>query len=167
MPHALAPDQPEIPGKALELDLGNRRIFHAGAPPTCDQAGFAALNEIEDASRMVRQIERDGNGVPILLKQYLKHAARLLGFSADVKFSDALDGLIMADLPAAPLRTRAIAPFDYLPGPRSTSDAASLPVSMKEVAPRANGRERIWPICLRSMSFAGDLIITEYIGGLP
>ena len=56
---------------------------------------------------MVRKIERDSKGVPILLKQYLKLGGRLLAFSADEKFNDALDGLIMVDLRASDPRVLA------------------------------------------------------------
>lgn len=60
--------------------------------------GAALLSDIEDVSRAVAQIERDAKGVPILLKQYLKLGGRLLGFSVDRHFGDALDGLIAVDL---------------------------------------------------------------------
>ncbi|MEO8006444.1 MAG: GNAT family N-acyltransferase [Betaproteobacteria bacterium] len=66
-----------------------------------DRKQLALLNDIEDLSRMVKSIERDGKGVPILLKQYLKLGGRLLAFSADRKFANALDGLIMVDLRAS------------------------------------------------------------------
>jgi putative hemolysin len=78
-----------------------RHPFRAGRTPDYDRAEFAALNDIEDVSRVVRQIERDSKGVPILLKQYLKLGGRLLAFSADEQFNDALDGLIMVDLRAS------------------------------------------------------------------
>ena len=82
-----------------------RRPFRSGA--AYDRAEFAALNDIEDVSRMVRQIERDSKGVPILLKQYLKLGGRLLAFSADKQFNDTLDGLIMVDLRASDPRVLA------------------------------------------------------------
>ncbi|MBI3530482.1 MAG: GNAT family N-acetyltransferase [Betaproteobacteria bacterium] len=78
-----------------------RRPFRSRRAAACDSAEFAALTDIEDVSRMVRQIERDSKGVPILLKQYLKLGGRLLAFSADKQFNDALDGLIMVDLRAS------------------------------------------------------------------
>src|SRR5258706_16017699 len=84
-----------------------RRPFRGGRAAAYDQAEFAALNDIEDVSRMVRQIERDSKGVPILLKQYLKLGGRLLAFSADKQFNDALDGLIMVDLRASDPRVLA------------------------------------------------------------
>jgi putative hemolysin len=84
-----------------------RRPFRSRRAAAYDQAEFAALNDIEDVSRMVRQIERDSKGVPILLKQYLKLGGRLLAFSADKRFNDALDGLIMVDLRASDPRVLA------------------------------------------------------------
>ncbi len=84
-----------------------RRPFRSRRTAACDDAEFAALNDIEDVSRMVRKIERDSKGVPILLKQYLKLGGRLLAFSADEKFNDALDGLIMVDLRASDPRVLA------------------------------------------------------------
>lgn len=84
-----------------------RRPFRSSRAAAYDQAEFAALNDIEDVSRMVRQIERDSKGVPILLKQYLKLGGRLLAFSADKRFNDALDGLIMVDLRASDPRVLA------------------------------------------------------------
>jgi hypothetical protein len=38
--------------------------------------------------------------VPILLRQYLKLNAKLLGFNVDPQFGDALDALMMVDLAA-------------------------------------------------------------------
>jgi putative hemolysin len=53
---------------------------------------------IEELSRWVSDIETDGKGVPILLKQYLKLGGRLLSFNIDPSFGNVLDGLIMVDL---------------------------------------------------------------------
>jgi putative hemolysin len=75
-----------------------RRPFRAPRSPTADEVDVHRLRDIEDVARLVVQIEGDRKGVPILLKQYLKLGGRLLGFSADENFSNALDGLIMVDL---------------------------------------------------------------------
>jgi putative hemolysin len=53
---------------------------------------------IEDLSNLVAGVERDGKGVPILIKQYLKTGGRLLGFNVDRRFVNALDALILVDL---------------------------------------------------------------------
>ena len=47
---------------------------------------------------MVSEIENDGKGVPILLRNYLKLNAKMIGFNVDPDFSDVLDCLIMVDL---------------------------------------------------------------------
>ena len=93
--------------KNLARHVKPRRPFRGDKAAACDRAEFAALNDIEDVSRLVRQIERDSKGVPILLKQYLKLGGRLLAFSADTHFNDALDGLIMVDLRASDPRVLA------------------------------------------------------------
>lgn len=67
----------------------------------------ADLRDIEDLSRVIAQIEHDNKGIPILLKQYLKLGGRLLGFSSDDQFSDALDGLVVVDLRASEPRVLA------------------------------------------------------------
>ena len=53
---------------------------------------------VDEADRLVVQAEADGKGLPILLRQYLKLNARLLGFNVDPAFGDALDALMMVDL---------------------------------------------------------------------
>ena len=64
---------------------------------------FASLAaDIEDLSLSISDIEDDGKGVPVLIRQYLKMGGRLLGFNVDPSFSNALDALILADLRTAP-----------------------------------------------------------------
>ena len=58
--------------------------------------------DLDGLSTLIADLERDGKGVPILIKQYLKTGGRLLGFNVDRHFSNALDALIMVDLRAAP-----------------------------------------------------------------
>ena len=57
---------------------------------------------IEDLSTLVAGLERDGKGVPILIKQYMKTGGRLLGFNVDRRFLNTLDALILVDLRNAP-----------------------------------------------------------------
>ena len=47
---------------------------------------------------MVADLEADGKGVPVLLRQYLQLGGTVLAFNVDRAFSDVLDGLIMVDL---------------------------------------------------------------------
>jgi putative hemolysin len=53
---------------------------------------------IDEVNRLVSASEPDGKGVPVLLRQYLKLDARLIGFNVDPQFGDALDALMMVDL---------------------------------------------------------------------
>jgi len=62
------------------------------------RSDLAAVNDVDRLSDVIAQIEPDGKGVPVLLRQYLRLGGRLLGFNVDPQFSNALDGLIMVDL---------------------------------------------------------------------
>lgn len=68
---------------------------------TADQAAELAVvtREAADVEELVREIEHDRRGMPVLLRQYLKLGARLLGFNVDPQFGDVLDGLVLIDLP--------------------------------------------------------------------
>jgi putative hemolysin len=57
-----------------------------------------ALRDLEDLSQPITDVEADGKGLPILLRQYAKIGGKLLGFNVDRKFSNVLDGLVMVDL---------------------------------------------------------------------
>jgi putative hemolysin len=70
------------------------RLLSGPNRPALPSVGF----DIEDLSRVVSDIEQKLTGVPVLLRQYLRLGGKLLGFSADPKFANALDGLILVDL---------------------------------------------------------------------
>ena len=57
-----------------------------------------ALRDLEDLSQPITDVEADGKGLPILIRQYAKIGGKLLGFNVDRKFSNTLDGLIVVDL---------------------------------------------------------------------
>jgi putative hemolysin len=57
-----------------------------------------ALRDIDELAQPITDIESDGKGLPILLRQYAKIGGRLVGFNVDRKFSDVLDGLVVVDL---------------------------------------------------------------------
>ena len=57
---------------------------------------------IEDISLSVADIEPDGKGIPVLVRQYLRAGGKVLAFNVDPQFSDALDALLLADLRSAP-----------------------------------------------------------------
>jgi putative hemolysin len=76
-----------------------RRAFRpAGLRPWDCRAMCAALHDLEELSQPITDVETDGKGLPILLRQYAKIGGRLLGFNVDRKFSHVLDGLVVVDL---------------------------------------------------------------------
>jgi len=62
----------------------------------------ARLENIEEVSARVSDLEPDGKGVPILLRQYLKLNATLLEFNVDPAFGNCLDALVLLDLHRTP-----------------------------------------------------------------
>ena len=80
-----------------------RKPFRIGRRGSDNESISLMLRDIEELSAITADIEPDGKGVPILLKQYLKLGGKLLGFNVDPKFSNALDGLIMVDLRQTPV----------------------------------------------------------------
>jgi putative hemolysin len=62
----------------------------------------AAVTSLEGVASLLAAIEPDGKSVPVLVRQYLNLNARLLAFSVDPSFGDALDGLMLADLLEVP-----------------------------------------------------------------
>lgn len=54
--------------------------------------------DIEDLSSWIAEIEPDGKGLPVLLRQYLKLGGNLLCFNLDRCFGNTLDGLILVNL---------------------------------------------------------------------
>jgi putative hemolysin len=57
-----------------------------------------ALRDLDELSQPITDVELDGKGLPILLRQYAKIGGKLLGFNVDRKFSNVLDGLVVVDL---------------------------------------------------------------------
>jgi putative hemolysin len=76
-----------------------RRPFRpAGLRPWDCRAMCHALRGIEELSQPITDVETDGKGLPILLRQYAKIGGKMVGFNVDRKFSNVLDGLVVVDL---------------------------------------------------------------------
>ena len=58
--------------------------------------------DVDCLSAPIADIEPDGKGIPILVKQYVKLGGRLLAFSVDPQFGNTLDGFVMVDMTATP-----------------------------------------------------------------
>lgn len=57
-----------------------------------------AIRDLDQLSHPIKDLEFDGKGLPILLRQYDKLGGKLVAFNVDRKFSDVLDGLVVVDL---------------------------------------------------------------------
>jgi len=62
------------------------------------RAVCTALRDLDELAESISDVEVDGKGVPILIKQYAKVGGKLVGFNLDRKFSDVVDGLVIVDL---------------------------------------------------------------------
>ena len=81
------------------LDSDLAELVEAINPRLVNPAPARAIpRSVEEANQLVTEAESDGKGVPILLRQYLKLDAKLIGFNVDPQFGDALDALMMVDL---------------------------------------------------------------------
>ncbi len=76
-----------------------RRPFRPGFLRRWDCRSMChALRHLDELSEPITDVEVDGKGLPILLRQYAKIGGKLLGFNVDRKFSNVLDGLVVVDL---------------------------------------------------------------------
>jgi putative hemolysin len=62
------------------------------------RAFCTALRDLDELAETISDVEVDGKGVPVLIKQYAKVGGKLVGFNLDRKFSDVVDGLMIVDL---------------------------------------------------------------------
>jgi putative hemolysin len=60
------------------------------------------VRDIDEVDGLVSEIESERLSVPVLLRQYLKLNAKLLGFNVDPSFGDVLDALMLVDLTQVP-----------------------------------------------------------------
>lgn len=75
-----------------------RKFRPAFLRPWDCRAMCRALRDLDELSQPITDVELDGKGLPILLRQYAKVGGKLLGFNVDRKFSNVLDGLVVVDL---------------------------------------------------------------------
>jgi putative hemolysin len=59
------------------------------------------VSEVDDLSTLIAGLEKDGKGVPILIKQYIRMNARLIEFGVWENHSNAVVALLLADLATA------------------------------------------------------------------
>lgn len=70
-----------------------------GAWPVEGGNGAASLpRDIAQFDELARELEAGRRGVPVLLRQYLRLGAKVLGFNIDSEFGNVLDALMLVDL---------------------------------------------------------------------
>jgi putative hemolysin len=76
-----------------------KRRFHSRRLRACDVRLLGSLlANVDELAEVVADIEPDGKGIPVLLRQYLNIGGEILAFNVDADFSDVLDGLVVVDL---------------------------------------------------------------------
>ncbi len=90
---------------AHNLDRPRAALVRPRNPPRMrrfrDAFGLRLATLVEDLAEveeLVAEIESNRRGMPVLLRQYLKLNAKLLGFNVDPQFGNVLDGLLLVDL---------------------------------------------------------------------
>lgn len=84
---------------SLSRLVSPRRPYRSWRTPGISQRSLrSSIQGIDDVSLLISEIEKDGKGVPILLRQYLKLNGNLICFNVDRLFADVLDGLLVVDL---------------------------------------------------------------------
>jgi putative hemolysin len=84
--------------KHLSCLVKPRRKFQTHHRGADNEMISRMVRDSDELSAVTADIELDGKGIPVLLKQYLKLGGKVLGFNVDHVFSHALDGLILVDL---------------------------------------------------------------------
>lgn len=59
---------------------------------------------VDELSELVSDLESDGKGVPVLVREYLRLGGKVMGFNVDPNFSNVVDALILVDLTKTPMR---------------------------------------------------------------
>jgi putative hemolysin len=57
-----------------------------------------AIRDLDELAEPISDVEEDGKGIPILIRQYAKLGGKLVAFNLDRKFSSVVDGLVILDL---------------------------------------------------------------------
>jgi putative hemolysin len=70
----------------------------ARADAWADALATTAVRDADEVDELVAEIEHDRLTMPVLLRQYLKLNAKLLGFNTDPAFGNVLDALMLVDL---------------------------------------------------------------------
>ena len=73
--------------------------------PATYRHGQCPTSQLDQLSDAVQELEPDGKGLPVLLRQYLNLGGKTVGLHVDRSFGDVLDALLVVELPLAPRRS--------------------------------------------------------------
>ena len=86
----------------LMTELSNRikprNPYRYSSQTPWQKTDLKSLDDINQISDVISQLEQGERGIPILIKQYMRLGGRFLEFNIDENFNNALDGLIVVDL---------------------------------------------------------------------
>lgn len=86
----------------VAVELESRSPFDGMAFGPMEKEDVSRLvKDVDDVSALVSGLERDGKGVPILIKHYIRMNAKLIDFGVWREHSNAVVGFLMADLVTA------------------------------------------------------------------
>jgi putative hemolysin len=88
---------------ALARSVRPRRPFFAPK----ERLGLPEVREMDELDGLVRDLEADGKGVPVLVRQYLRMGGRIASLHVDQSFNGSLDALVITDLRRADRRALA------------------------------------------------------------
>ena len=89
----------EKPHELAHKAVCPRNPMRRKSPSLYDSKGRACrIPDLESLSEIVGEIEGDGRGVPVLMRQYMKLGGRVLACNVDPQFNMALDALLVVDL---------------------------------------------------------------------
>jgi hypothetical protein len=71
---------------------------HALDIPLQEPDWFVEIQDLDDLSDLISDIEPDSKGIPVLLRHYIRLGARVLAFNVDPAFGNCLDALVLIDL---------------------------------------------------------------------
>lgn len=98
--------------KAHAMDEALASLIKAKKPPHSNKLKGSenrifpvGVKDAQDLSSIVSEIESDGKGIPVLLRQYLKLNGKIISFGIDKEFGNVLDSLILVDIYKSPERS--------------------------------------------------------------
>jgi putative hemolysin len=81
-----------------------RNAFHSEIGKLDAEILIEGSRDLSKLDKMIRDMESDDVGIPVLLKKYLGLNGRIIAFNLDPAFNDVLDGLLLLDLMKVPMQ---------------------------------------------------------------